>query len=259
MWVVNGTIPLWQYHRDRLLLGLQTLGISIDRERIKRHLTLVLAATHTAPGTPSGFKLMITRGNGARGYQPLTQHSPTLISQVFPLPANTLADRGAKIHLCQLRLPPMPYLSGIKSLGHIHYVLASRERSGTDRDEGLLLSTDNHLLEATARNIFLVRENRLLTPDLTAAGVPGVMRRFLIEQLACNIPVDVAQTALNLDDLAAADEVFLSNSITGIWPVVQCRLEDKKNLTWPVGPLTRNLQRGVYNHLHAASDTILTL
>lgn len=85
-------------------------------------------------------------------------------------------------------------------------------------------------------NLFLVSDGRLLTPSLERCGVAGVMRGALLEQAhALGIACEVRDLAF--DELLAAQEIFLCNSVYGVWPVR--RLETR---VWLPGPLTRKLQ-----------------
>ena len=96
--------------------------------------------------------------------------------------------------------------------------------------------TSGRVIEGVFSNLFLVRDGGLITADLQRCGVAGVMRAALLahaEQLA--IPCQI--TDISLAQLRQADEVFLCNSVYGIWPV-----RAFADLSWPVGPLTRKLQ-----------------
>ena len=84
-------------------------------------------------------------------------------------------------------------------------------------------------------NVFLVHNNRLATPTLHRCGVEGVMRQLVID--TCG---DVEIGDLTLDDLAAADEVFITNSQIGAVPVQRC-----DEYRWDVGPTTRAVMRSL--------------
>lgn len=75
------------------------------------------------------------------------------------------------------------------------------------------------MIEATMANIFIVKSGKVYTPDLSRCGVSGIMRRLVMEYAnQLNIFVHVNQ--LRLSDVLSADEVFLTNSLIGIWPVI---------------------------------------
>ena len=96
--------------------------------------------------------------------------------------------------------------------------------------------TSGRVIEGVFSNLFLVQGGVLITADLQRCGVAGVMRAALLaeaERLA--IPYQVAD--ISLAQLQQADELFLCNSVYGIWPV-----RAFADRSWPVGPLTRKLQ-----------------
>ena len=70
------------------------------------------------------------------------------------------------------------------------------------------------------------------------------MRRLLIEQIAPQQGIRVHQISLNKQNLKLADEVLLTNSITGIWPLRSCEGEE-----WPKGLVTQQLQRALSDFL----------
>ena len=77
-------------------------------------------------------------------------------------------------------------------------------------------------------------------------GVAGVQRQFIMESVVQQLGLDVVETTLNLESLFAADEVFLANSITGLWPVTHCYYKEH-NYSWDVGMVTRSLQAMCHN------------
>jgi 4-amino-4-deoxychorismate lyase len=81
----------------------------------------------------------------------------------------------------------------------------------------------------------LVKSNQLQTPSLHLCGVAGVMRRAVIET-AASAGISVRRRLFSVREIADADELFLSNSVFGIWPVNA--VGDKQ---YPIGPITRML------------------
>ena len=81
---------------------------------------------------------------------------------------------------------------------------------------------EHQLAEGSVSNVFLVQDEKLLTPPIDTPVLPGITRAVVLE-LAAATGVDAEETTLTVDDLLDADEVFLTNSIMGIMPV--CRVE----------------------------------
>ncbi|MEE9251480.1 MAG: aminodeoxychorismate lyase, partial [Alphaproteobacteria bacterium] len=166
------------------------------------------------------LKIIVTRGAGGRGYRPPERPVPTRILSRHPWPDYALAAwrEGVVARVCTTRLATQPLLAGIKHLNRLEQVMARREWDDPVISEGLMLDTDGFVVDGTMSNLFIVAGGRLATPDLSLCGVAGVMRAVVLEAAAkLEVPAEVIR--ITLDRVRAADEVFLTNSLIGIWPV----------------------------------------
>jgi len=112
-------------------------------------------------------------------------------------------------------------LSRIKSLNYLPMLLARKEAESKGADEGILLNTRDEVCEGTRTNIFIITENGVLnTPPIEAGCLPGITRKAVIE-LAKSIELRVEEKKLKTEDLKRAKEVFLTNSLIGVMPVVK--------------------------------------
>ena len=162
----------------------------------------------------------------------------------FP-PARCLIIRSAitnaacVCNLCRIRLAAQPALAGIKHLNRLENVLARSEWSDPGIAEGLLCDADGNVICGTMSNVFLVTGGELVTPDLARCGVAGVQRELVIELARSNnIPVRIA--SVSIDELLCADELFLVNSVIGVWQIAAL---DRK--TWNAGPMTAQIRRWI--------------
>lgn len=78
-----------------------------------------------------------------------------------------------------------------------------------------MLNSKGAICDATIANVFIIKNDKILTPSLSEGCVKGVMRRFLLENLH-TLGFKIEERSLNVGDLIKADEVFLSNAIYGI-------------------------------------------
>ncbi|MFF7706821.1 aminodeoxychorismate lyase [Pseudomonas sp. NPDC007930] len=225
------------------LLGrhLQRLGEATRRLALPLDLALVEAElTRYAQAMGEGvLKLIITRGDGLRGYAASPEARCRRILQASPLPAypEGHARDGVALFPCQTRLAIQPALAGLKHLNRLEQVLARAEWQGREEAEGLMRDTEGRVVEGVFSNLFLVNGQRLRTASLGRCGVAGTLRAELLAQApGQGLVAEVADLAWA--DLASADEVFVCNSVYGIWPVIAC-----SDLVWPVGAVTRTLQR----------------
>lgn len=216
--LVRGVIPLWQWHLERLQQGCARLMIPLDVTCLEEYLAALLAS---APISEGVIKVTVSRGEGGRGYRLPEQTSPTYCVGIYPAAAQSNNQRGVAVRICQQRLAASPALAGIKHLNRLEQILARAEWQDDRFAEGILLDDNGDVIEATASNIFVVHQGALITPDLSRCGVAGVMRRIIMEQLLSRLDMSARVEKITLRDLAAADEIFLCNSVFGIWPVLQ--------------------------------------
>jgi len=231
--VRGGRPSLLLLHLERLALGCQRLGLEADIALVEDELHRY--ASQLGQGVA---KLILTRGDSQRGYAPAAGVPARRILQGSPLPAypQANAETGIRLFPCQTRLAQQPLLAGLKHLNRLEQVLARAEWQDSTYAEGLMRDTDGRVVEGVYSNLFLVRDGVLLTADLSRCGVAGVMRAALLQQ-APLLGIGVQVGDLVLEDLQQADEVFVCNSVYGIWPV-----REFGALDWPAGPLTLKLQ-----------------
>lgn len=231
--VRNGTPVLLDRHLVRLVKGCQRLAINLDHAAVCTELL-----TYAQVLGEGVVKLIVTRGESARGYAPdaAAQARRIMLGNppaVYPA-AN--AEQGVRLFPCATRLSKQPLLAGLKHLNRLEQVIARSEWQDTDHAEGLMLDQAGRVIEGVFSNLLLVRNGVLITADLKRCGVAGVMRAELLFQAeSLGIPTQI--TDITLDQLQWADEVFVCNSVYGVWPVCAYAA-----LSWPVGPLTRKLQ-----------------
>lgn len=232
---VGGRPRLLPLHLERLSGGCLRLGIAQpDLTQVAEEIRQLAAGTGRAI-----IKVLLTRGTAlGRGYSTTGGERATRITVRYTWPheeAGALQD-GVRVRIAALRLGENPALAGLKHLNRLEQVLARREWTDPAIAEALLLSRSGLLVSGTMSNVFMVQGSRLRTPRIDLCGVAGVMRRVVIGE-ARHAGFTCEECELTRDDLAAADEVFLTNARIGIWPVAVLEARVLK-----AGPVTRHLQ-----------------
>ena len=234
MAVRNGKIQLWERHWQRLTQGCEQLSITLpDKKTIEQEIAMLCNNNQLV------IKLIVTRGEGQRGYSfPDTQEvTRILTSHPWPdYPENYQAE-GVAVRYCDTTLSENKKLAGIKHLNRLEQILARNEWDTDEFQEGLMLTTQGLVVDGTMSNIFVVKDDALFTPDLSLCGVAGVMRQTIIK-LAKDSGLSVYEKQLSKSELEMADELFLTNSLFGIWPI---RIIAKNRFTH-VGRVTKLLQ-----------------
>ncbi|QXP84265.1 aminodeoxychorismate lyase [Methylococcus sp. Mc7] len=234
--VSGGKAMLWSRHLGRLADACSRLGIRYPGDEALAA-DLRLLGSEAAEGV---IKIQITRGIGGRGYRPVADGEPTRVVSLHPAPEFPRAyyRSGVSVTRCRTPLGINTALAGIKHTNRLEQVLGRGEWAD-EFQEGLMCDTEGFLVEGTMSNVFLVKAGRLETPLIDRCGVNGVMRRLVLE-IARSQGVEVHERRVRLEELASADEVFLTNCVIGIWPVA--RLADR---SYAVGEVTRMLSARV--------------
>jgi len=204
----DGQPRWWQDQYAKLAADCSALGLACpDEALLRKEIALV------APKDEGVAKLVVTAGAGARGYA-RGNPAPTRIVSAGPLPPHAaLTDIRAR--LCQLHLARQPRLAGLKHLNRLENVLARSEWDDPEIHEGLLGDSEGQLVSGVSSNVVLRFGERLVTPPVDVCGVAGVARARLLRAGVCIVgPVALSR-------LADADEIFLCNSVIGVWRVAE--------------------------------------
>jgi Branched-chain amino acid aminotransferase/4-amino-4-deoxychorismate lyase len=129
-----------------------------------------------------------------------------------------------------------PQLAGIKHLNRLEQIMARSEWNDSAIQEGLMLDVNGCVIEGTMTNLFYTKKNSLYTAALNQSGVAGIMRGVIMK-LSADHDLSVIEHQFSKDELLSADEVFVCNSIIGIWPVRQI-----ETTCFLVGPITKSIQ-----------------
>ena len=237
--VRNGVPHHWELQYQKLSQDCQALGIVCPSE--DELLSDIKALFNE--GTDAVAKIIVTRGESSRGYAvPDGIHANRTVNK-SALPTYPLANQtqGVKLHLCELKLGLQAKLAGVKHLNRLENVLARMEWNDSNIADGLLMDSNDNVIECTMSNIFARFGNAFITPSLEECGVAGIARARIIEN-AAHFNLDVKIEALKLHKLMQADEIIICNSLFGAWQVV-----DFNNKQWLKQALDTQLREMLLN------------
>lgn len=225
----------WPLHYARLAAGCRQLRLPCPAQDLLGD-EIQRAIDKASDGV---LRITVSRGPGPPGYAPPQPAHPTRVVRFVPRQPDSPTAPIA-VRRCDFRLAVQPALAGIKHLNRLEQILARAEWDDPAIAEGLMFDTDGWLVEATASNVFLVHAGHLYTPALDRCGVAGVLRSCVLAVAErCGIAYSV--TRLGAADLATAEEVFVTNSVTGLRAVSSV---DASPYAAP-GPVTRTLAGGL--------------
>ena len=209
--VTHGQVEHWGYHKARLIECAQRLGFpALAFTPLETHISQQIASKVQAV-----LKIVITRGEGGRGYAPPSECNLTIIMSVLPYPKHyhTLTDTGVSLAISPIKLAIQPHLAGLKTLNRLEQVLIKNALQTQQSDDALVLDYNNNVIETSAANIFAIKNQKIFSPMLDECGIKGVFLQSLCDKLA----IEFKRVSLN--DLNQADAVFICNSLMKIVPV----------------------------------------
>ncbi|GAB0119352.1 aminotransferase class IV [Acidisoma sp. 7E03] len=151
------------------------------------------------------LRLTLSRGVMARGVLPQGEARPTILITARPLPP-PLPPARLIVAETTRRNEQSP-LSRIKSLNYLDAILARQEAAARGADDAVMLNTQGMVAEATAANLFMMRDGRIVTPRIEDGALPGIARALILERIA------VEERPVSRADLQRAEALFLSNSL----------------------------------------------
>jgi len=205
----HGRACLLDRHLHRLRAGCVRLALPYPGDGVLRADIEQLVA---GQGADAVLRLVLTRGDGGRGYAPSAEAQGRRIVALHPLPP--VGPHALRVGLCTTRLGRNTTLAGLKHLNRLEQVLAAAEVAAAGWDEGLMLDEAGLVIEATRHNVFFLRAGRICTPPLAHAGVAGVMRQLVIET-AHAMGMGGDEQPLRYDELHEIDLLFLCNAVVG--------------------------------------------
>ena len=238
-----GTHPMFlEHHLTRMQSGARRLDIAFpERDAILHDIHTLLPRSGDRK---SIIKLLLTRGQGKRGYRYDTAQIPTRVCMLSAWPEYVAqwTQHGVHARFCQTQASINPGMSGIKTLNRLENVLASSEL-GSQFDEGFLCDIDGNVVEGTMSNVFAVIDDVLVTPDLSRCGIEGIMRGQVIAS-AHDIGIRVEAVTLSRDDLMKSRELFISNSVIGVCRIKQLE-QQRFNCTMIIESIRTELEKRI--------------
>ncbi len=232
-------------HLDRFFNSTEEIYINVpySKDKLKEIISKLLELNEL---DESILRLTLTRGISSRGLSidPAKPSTLVILVQPFEGPPLVWYDQGIKVTLHPSSATQVSGISTqIKSIDYLSSVLVKKRAEESNAQEGLLLDDKGRVCEGTSTNVFIVKNDSIMTPSISNFVLPGITRKIVME-LAKNQNNFIEPGDIWVSDLENAEEIFLTNSVIGIIPVRQ--IEDRSVNSCP-GPVTCLLSQGYSN------------
>lgn len=203
-------------HIDRIFASAEKLDITIGKTK-KDIYDAVMNTLDANKLKEARLKLTVSNGSFDSGDKPV----PTVIvtAEEFKAYPEEYYEKGAKVSLTDYRQNPTDPYTGHKTICYASRLMALKQAHAKQTAEALWFTTENKLAEGCVSNVFIVKDDKVYTPQLDTPVLGGIMRMTVV-QMCEVLKIKLIEQDLYINDLLGADEVFITNVIMGILPVV---------------------------------------
>lgn len=203
-------------HLDRLQAGARTLGVELDRDRLRSGVAATVAA-NDALGSHLAVRITCSAGaiEADSRFPGRIATPPTAVITAQPTDAPSPSPATATAMRTDLRRE----VAGCKHTSYLVAVLAQQRAAAAGCSDGLLTDAAGAPLEAATANLFVVQGATLLTPPPAAGILPGITRAAVLE-LGPRLGLEVVERTCTLTEVHHADEVLLTSAVRGVRAVV---------------------------------------
>ncbi len=215
----RGTVFRLDAHIRRMVLSASQFSMAIDEkiEVYKKAIDELLVANGLSDAR---IRITVTAGSVRVGMHLGGQSQPTTLITCGPIQeSDQVYQHGVGILLSDYRISPSDPIARHKTTSFLPRLLALRTAQRAQMADAVSFTTEGYLADGTTSNIFLFKDDRLLTPSLDLPITPGIARQVVLE-IARDLQIPVEEGKFPLNDLLSATEIFLTNSVMEIMPVV---------------------------------------
>ena len=209
-------------HIARMKSGLEAIGIQLNWSTEDwAELCNRLIAENGAGNL--GLYLHVSRGTDTKRFHAFPENiAPTVFAFSFEIAPAPIADKSSvKAKKASTARDLRWERCQIKSTALLGNVLHFQQGYEQGSDETLLFNADNQLTEASACNVFIVKDGIVITPLLDNQKLPGITRQIILDVLRKDAQIAVEERIVSMDEVANADEVWITSSSKEIAPITE--------------------------------------
>ena len=215
--IVNGKPIFIERHFKRIVIGLKHLKINYSKKFNLNFLSDNISELININNIKNGGKIKVYIFRSGMGTYKPTTNDICFIIESLKVENNLykLNHKGFLVDVFKDYKKQINYLSSFKSSSSLLYVLASLHTIDNQLDDSLILNENNEIIESSNSNIFILLDNKIITPPLNSGCISGIMRIELMN-IINDIGFTVLERKIVTDDLLNSKEIFLSNVVSGI-------------------------------------------
>jgi len=213
----SGTVFRLESHIERMAKSAEKMRIPLKTADLKVAVNSTLLANQLKEAR---VRITVSAGEGELTPEIKTCENPTvLVTATNYIPySQEIYRRGFRAIIASNIRNSRSIISGMKTSNYLENILSRQEAIAAGADEAVFLNESGHITEASASNLFLVKNNIVITPNIESGILPGITRSIILN-LALGMGIKTDETQIELDELLNADESFLTNSLMEVMPL----------------------------------------
>ena len=209
-------------HLQRMESGLRAIGMPMPMDFAAFTALIDRLIADNGRGN-LGIYIHVSRGTDTKRQHAYPKNVPqTVFAFAFEIPAEPVADKSRvktfKVCSTQDLRWQRCHIKSTSLLGNVMHFQQSQD---TGNHETILFNQDGYLTEASACNVFVVKNNKIMTPPLDHQLLPGITRQLLLSIIRQHSNLEVSEQAIYIDEVRQADEIWLTSSSKEIAPVIE--------------------------------------
>lgn len=226
--IANNKILFWEDHYFRLMASLRIVRMDIPMSFTMEYIEEQILVLVRAMNINESARVRFTAYRNSEGFYLPNNNSISFVIQASKLDnlKYNYDPIQFEVDLYKDFIVPKQLLSTLKTTNKITNVTASIFAKENQLDTTLLLNENKNVIEAANGNLFMVMENKLITPPISEGCLNGIMRKQIIAIAKKMDSVTVLESPISPFDLQKADELFITNCIIGIQPITKYRKKE---------------------------------
>lgn len=215
MRVVNGRFPLLDYHLQRIEFSFQLLQYQPPATKVTKIIeqALELCAENNCMKN-ARVRLSFSNGNGPV-FHPNTEMDYLIEASPLDESYNKLNEKGLATGISSLAKKSCDDYANLKSANFLPYRIAADFASKNNWNDAFVLNQYENIIETTIANIFWIKDELIFTPPLSEGCVKGTMRSYLLNT-SKGSDFQIIEKKCTPDDLHRAEEIFVTNAVSGL-------------------------------------------
>ena len=234
-------------HIERLFNSAQQIRMDLDysKQDLKELAQQVLKENEASDRKKEGgLYIQITRGAAPRSHGFSNDLDSTVV--MYLLPAKKIKPEVRERGVTAITMPEQRWQHcNIKTNNLLPNILTSQRAKDEGADEGIFVTEEGVVTEGTSSNVFIVKDNKVLTHPEDGEILPGITRELVLELATDDF--NVQEKKFSVKELYQADEVFITSTPKEVLGVI--KVDDKQIAAGKIGPVTKEIHKLYQNHI----------